>query len=589
MDQNSLQDQTRVAISTVSAACRNAVQYALRSPVTRWLSGPPAAHHLLIVPQDLRTADPSFITELNDGYFGLAGAVAIIGSESPFSVQPPSPAWQRELYAFSWLRNLSAADDDTARDRARALTAAWFAHSRSAPAVAWEQDVAARRVIALLSHAGFLLDEVDASFYDAFMRSLTSELHNLSVSRGGDHTVAALRALTALLFAGLCVAEQQAFLNVHLANFQAELDRQILPDGGHVSRNPGALVEILLDLLPLKQCFIARKMEPPEFIYAALNRMMPMLRFMRLGGGLARFNGMSATPLDFLAAVLVYHDDPYKLPLQSPDSGYCRLERGPTIIIADAGTPPPLSSSADAHAGCLSFEMISGGELIVVNCGAPAEANGDWTVVCRSTAAHSTLTINDASSSRLVKRQGVLGHDVHLLSGPKSVRAEVFNESGGVTMRAAHDGYRDRFNLSHRRRLKLSDDGLTVECVDQLAGPSGKEAFAVLGATFAIRLHLHPGVAAVRTNEAGSVMLALPNDDIWRFKAEGAAVDIEESIFLADPVGPRRSLQIVLRGSCTSETQVLWSLAKTVNTLRRPLKPAPAIERADTGDGEGHE
>ena len=37
-----------------------------------------------------------------------------------------------------------------------------------------------------------------------------------------------------------------------------ELERQILPDGGHISRNPGALIELLLDLLPLRQAFAAR-------------------------------------------------------------------------------------------------------------------------------------------------------------------------------------------------------------------------------------------------------------------------------------------------------------------------------------------
>ena len=35
----------------------------------------------------------------------------------------------------------------------------------------------------------------------------------------------------------------------------AEIERQILPDGGHISRNPGALIELLLDLLPLRQAF----------------------------------------------------------------------------------------------------------------------------------------------------------------------------------------------------------------------------------------------------------------------------------------------------------------------------------------------
>lgn len=577
MSSNSFQDQARVAIASVGTASRTALHYALRSPVSRWLSGPPAAHHLLIVPQDLRTADPSFANELSDGYFGLAGAVALTGSESPFSITPPSAAWHRELYAFSWVRNLHAADGEIAQERARALLGDWVALGRSAPSIAWDEDVAARRVISLLSHAGFLLDGVDAEFYDSFMRALTAELHNLTITHGGRaHGVPRLRVLTALLLSSLCIAEQQSFLLSYLANFQTELERQILPDGGHISRNPGCLVDILLDLLPLKQCFIARKMEPPDFLYAAINRMLPMLRFMRLGTGLSRFNGMGETPLDFLASVLVYHDEAYKPVTQSAPSGYCRLERGPTAILVDAGTPPPLLSSTLAHAGCLSFEMISSGELIIVNCGAPRDTESDWSVVCRSTAAHSTLTINDLSSSRLMKAQAQTeGREAHLLSGPKSVRAEVIEEPDGVVMRAAHDGYRDRFNVSHRRRVKLFADGLKVECTDQLAGPSGKAAFGIPGATFAIRIHLHPAVAAVRTAEPGAVVLALPNDDMWRFTAEGAQIDIEESIFLADPIGPRRSLQLVMTGPCASDTQVVWTLSKAPLSAQKPFLSLP--------------
>ncbi len=353
MVSETIQDQARGAIASVGQASRAVIGYALRSPMTRWVAGPPAAHQLFIVPQDLRTADPSFASELYDGYFGLAGAVALTGSESPFTVLPPSPAWQRELYTFSWLRNLHAADDEVALEKARILIADWIALGRSAPRIASDADVAAQRVIALLSHAGFLLDSADADFYDAFMRMLTGELHDLTLNRGlRDNGVASIRATTALVFAGLCVAEQQSYLNGYLTNFHAEIEKQILPDGGHISRNPAALVEILLDLLPLKHCFIARKMEPPEILQRTIARMIPMVRFFRHGdGSLARFNGMGATPMDLLAAALV-HDETGRVagPL-APDSGYCRLERGNTIILADIGAPPPLTDSAKAHAG----------------------------------------------------------------------------------------------------------------------------------------------------------------------------------------------------------------------------------------------
>ena len=78
--------------------------------------------------------------------------------------------------------------------------------------------------------------------------------------------------------------------------FCKELDRQILPDGGHISRNPEALVELLLDLLPLRQCFVARDRAPPKELTDAIDRIMPMLRFFRIGDGtLARFNGCGPT------------------------------------------------------------------------------------------------------------------------------------------------------------------------------------------------------------------------------------------------------------------------------------------------------
>lgn len=584
---NLLQDQARIAVASVSQAGRAAVNFALRSTLSRWISGAPSAHHLLIVPQDLRTADPSFATELYDGYFGLAGAVALTGTESPFTIQPPTPAWQRELFAFSWVRNLHAADDEIAREKARGLLADWMALGRSAPSIAWETDIAARRVIALLSHAGFLLDGVDASFYDAFMRKLTDELHHLTIAQGGrnDHSLGKLRALMALLFAGLCIAEQQTYLNAYLSNFKAELEKQLLPDGGHVSRNAACIIEMLLDILPLKQCFIARKMEPPEFLYNAIDRMLPMLRFMRLGdGSLARFNGMGATPLDFLAAVLVYDERPTSLGSHAPQSGYCRLAAGETVILADAGSPPPLLCSAQAHAGCLSFEMSAGGAPLIVNCGAPRTAESDWAVVCRSTAAHSTLTINEQSSARLIKAPAGATHkkDAFLLSGPKSVRLEMTEDANGPVMRAAHNGFRDRFGIIHRRRLKLSPAGDVLEGMDQLAGPQSRTGAPLADASFSIRFHLHPDVAAIAGSEPGTIMLALADESVWQFKAEGASVNIEESIFLADPIGPRRNLQVVLSGPCVYDHQVLWTLRRT-NRQAKPLMRASsnAALRAD--------
>lgn len=558
-------DQARLAALAINQVGRGALKLALRSPLSRWMAGVPTAYHLLILPQDLRTGDPSFAVELYDGYFGLAGATAPIGSESPFAILPPTRAWQKELFAFSWLRHLHAAEDDITRERARKLVLDWIALGRGGPAVARDPDITARRVIAILSHAAFLLDGADPDFYDAAMRVLSRDLHDLTVIYSDAVGVARLRALAAILLAGLCVAEQETYLSSYLPTFCAELEKQLLEDGGHASRDPSALVELLLDLLPLKQCFVARQIDPPEALYTVLSRMQPMLRFLRLGdGSLAHFNGMGPTLLDQVSTVLAYDDAGGMLTgVVAPQSGYARLEAPSIVVLADVGGPPPLNLSARAHAGCGSFEMSVGQEPLITNCGAPLDETSDWYVVSRSTAAHSTLTIEDLSSARLIKAGNHSGStELFWLSGPRTARSEFAEMDNSVSVRVVHDGYRDRFGLLHKRRLTLRKNGLELEGQDQLTGATEGEDPSGAGAQFAIRFHLHPRVSAQLSRNTNAVNLTTPGGQTWRFLAEGAELDVEESIFFADPICLRRSLQIVLKGSCSKAVSVLWKIEK---------------------------
>ena len=117
-----------------------------------------------------------------------------------------------------------------------------------------------------------------------------------------------------------------------------ELGRQVLPDGGHASRNPGALIELLLDLLPLRQAFAARNVPPPPALNNAIDRMMPMLRFFRHGdGNFALFNGMGPTRSELVSTVLAYDDARGAPVANAPHSGYQRVQAGDALLLVDAG------------------------------------------------------------------------------------------------------------------------------------------------------------------------------------------------------------------------------------------------------------
>ncbi len=122
-----LSERIRITHLAADRMRRGAISSMLNSPAFRWQFGASAAEQLLIVPQDLRTADPSFWDEVELGQFGLAGTVAIIDDHSPFDVTPPNEAWERALHGFGWLRHMAAAavTRPEARETARLLAAEW--------------------------------------------------------------------------------------------------------------------------------------------------------------------------------------------------------------------------------------------------------------------------------------------------------------------------------------------------------------------------------------------------------------------------------------------------------------------------------
>src|SRR5690606_25397854 len=170
--------------------------------------------------------------------------------------------------------------------------------------------VMARRMISWITHANLLLEDADARTFDIITESLGYQLVKLSATwRMAPVGAPRLVALIAMVLADLSIAGHERQLRGAEARLASELSHQILEDGGHISRNPALLIDLMLDLLPLSQCFVARDRRPPAELIGAIERAMAMLRYMRMGDGwLARFNGVSVPAPAHLATVLAYDD-----------------------------------------------------------------------------------------------------------------------------------------------------------------------------------------------------------------------------------------------------------------------------------------
>jgi uncharacterized heparinase superfamily protein len=367
----------------------------------------------------------------------------------------------------------------------------------------------------------------------------------------------------ALTYAALCMAGQARHLRATIRRLVAEVERQIMPDGGHISRNPGALIELLLDLLPLRQAFAARNIAPPPQLNNAIDRMMPMMRFFRHGdGNFAHFNGMGPTRPDVMATILAY-DDARGAPLSNtPHSGYQRIAAGPMLLLMDTGAPPPLGVSQEAHAGCLSFELSHDLQRIVVNCGLPGTNRETWRQVARATAAHSTVVFNDTSSCRFLESgsfKRLMGTPI--IGGPTDIQVSREDRADAIVLRASHDGYADRFSVIHQRALKLAMNGGRIDGEDLFVAVDGDIIPQTVPDEFAVRFHLHPSVDANKLTDGHGAMLVLPNRDVWTFNAYEDRIELEESVYLSGPDGPRRSAQIVVYGRARKVPRVHWTFA----------------------------
>ncbi len=560
-----LSERVRVAAVRARGLRWLAASRVLNSRLLHWRAGTDALRHMLIVPPDLRSRDPSVWTELAAGHLGLAGQAAVLNKRSPFDIPALNQAWARELHGFSWLRHLAAADDLDAHRAGGEALVRWMNDRSFRQGLPAEPAVRARRILSILAHAPILLEGGEAADFATVGRGLSREIASLTRTwRGAEEARARLLALTALVAANLVLeGRERAFESAQRA-WVFEIDRQLLGDGGHVSRNPSAVMELLLDWLPLRSCFDALKRPPPEALLVAIPRMLTMLRWLKLGDGtLARFNGASVAHPAELATLSAYDDRPLPAWGIAPASKYARLTGGASVVLVDAGGPPPLMMSGEAHAGCLSFEMSARKKLLFMNTGAPVAANQDWRPISRATASHTAVCLAEQSSSRLTRHPGL---EAILAAVPLQYPAAVTAtfDAGGEeqVFSGSHDGYLQRLGLIHYRELRLSADGTALQGIDRLETKGGQDRLK-RDCPFAVHFHLDPQSRAERQGGGDAVLITLGDGQVWRFHATGAAISVEESQVFAGHAGPRPSLQVALRGACGGITEIRWFVSLT--------------------------
>lgn len=519
----------------------------------------PARPRLLATVESPLQGDRAAGVALRAGHFLIYGVKSPIAQMEFGGSGRLTPPFERAVHGFTWLRDLAAcAPREQCTATAERVLGMWLnANPKPGSGAAWQVENAGHRLLNWLVHAPLILSGSDARLRGRALTaaSETARWLDRSVGKAADK-LGEVAGWCGIVAAGLLMPDGKPRRLYGEAGLIRALGEAVGEDGGVLSRSPLAQMEAIALLTELSACYRALRRDPPQAIEAMLSMLVPpLLALVHGDGGLGSWQGAGAVPAERVAALVAASGVRTRPVKAARQWGYQRAGSGKHVLQFDAA-PPPVSRHA--RAGCastLAFEYSAGPQRLVVNCGGAAFAGGQVPVRIeqglRASAAHSTLTLDEANSTAVLLN-GKLGRGV----GEVEVDRRVLTLDNGKTatrLEASHDGYVARHGLIHRRILILRDDGSELRGEDLLVPHGKKGKRGKIG--YAIRFHVGPGIELGLAQNGRGAGLALPDGSYWQFrlgKDTGAGdtreLSIEESLWVDGLGRPQPIQQLVIQG-----------------------------------------
>lgn len=529
----------------------------------RWRLGGPEPTGAAVAPRDYRPPDLDGARQILLGRLALAGETMEIGQGGdPWDTASPSRRFAVELHRFTWLPGLMALNHDQypeAEAEALRLSLDWLSLFFDPSGFSWSTEVVERRVFNLACALPRLLPMASDLEQRRLLASLAAQATHLLRLEAGKLRRAERFAAVALTGALLSGKAGRALLAAASPQLAEALNEAVLPDGGHRSRSPEHAMELLFDLLTLDDALHQHGLPANVAVSRAIDRLTGAVRFFTLGDGrLGAFQGgESSTPARVKAATA--HESEAVRPFEyAPHAGYHRLVSRDIAVLVDAAPAADGAWSLAACAHPLAMEVTCGQDRLIVNTA--WRADSDAPPALRLGPGGSTATVGETSPGEPLRGFPGRAFGSRLVGGPAKLEARRNENDDGVWLELCHDGWAERFGVTHERRIFL--DRRSDELRGEDAFSPVREGIERKALTpFAARFHLAPEVKVSLARDKRSVLLRGPSDRGWWFRNDAEDVALEPSLHYEDGLG-RRTLQIVLKGRIGRDgyARVRWKL-----------------------------
>ena len=462
--------------------------------------------------------------------------------------------WNEEVHTFSWLRHLKARSGPLARKHARKIIIDWLKKNNRWNDKTWRLDIIARRISSWTTNISFLLADKDEEFSSILKENLFKQIKHLNtfttknsldkldkVYAKDDSSVKKFKILRGLILSGVCFEESKKSYAKNLALLKNEILSNFNEEGVHLSRLPSTQLSILGDLITIRDIIMAAKIDVPEYLSSQIKKSAHSLRFFRtLDGTLSTFNGSKRETKFVIDKILNAADGKArgKGPLTLISSGYIKLLVPEACVIIDTLAANNKVFSKTPHA----LEVYVGKNRLLGSCGSSFSKNTEWKKILKSTAAHSTVSLEDSDA--------FIGTDLKQKTFSKR-----YTKDGSELVELTHYGYFNRFSSICFRKIELGNNGKNIAGLDKIESKKLNK--------FNIRFHFSPDIKISLSLDKKSVVL-VTKEQGWRFLYEGQAkLSLDPSIFIQDDGKISSTFQIVLSGSTKNpQTNILWGFKR---------------------------
>ena len=457
----------------------------------------------------------------------------------------------KKIHSFYWLFTI---DLKSSKKITQSIISNWINKNRNFNAKSWEVDTLSKRVIAWISNTELTYEEANNDYKKLFNKIINKQINHLINEINRSNIVDdKMLGCTAIITAGLSYNNEKFLsygLNLLKSIINSSFDNQFFPK----SRSIRQLIFYLRYFVLIRELLKESLNEIPDYLDEAI---------FFLGKGYSfvwsshkenlLFNGNHETDLKDFDKYLKLHGYKFKNDINEI-GGYSILKNNKIIICMDIGSSPSKKYSENYQSGPLSFEIIFKGEKLICNSGYYQDPKHQLNKISKSTAAHSTLSINNTSASSFQKDKRGLNM---INSSSRIVDMNVVNQKNFWSIKASHDGYNSNYGIIHERTLEFFPETNKILGKEKLIKKKNFKPY-----NFEVRFHMIPNTKVTKTQDNNAILIELENSG-WRFYCENASIDVESGLYFGEKNIYNENQNICISGSSSNEDEIIkWEISQ---------------------------